>query len=143
MQPHSRWDDLDFDLVSALDMLERDRNPNTGLPWWLTRTGHPAVQFRVDTMEDGAQRALDEYDEKDTGKKRKPGITRFAVPVGIDDFAVEGGLAREAMLRFAAEQADPDAEHEDDDLRALGIETKRPTGGYNAAEYGEIVQSST
>lgn len=132
VQPHSKWDDLDFDLVSALDQLDRDTSEVTGLPWWMTRTGHPELIFQVDTVEDGAERALDQYDEK---QKKKPGVRRFVVPVGVGDFEVEGGLARERMLRFAAAQADETAA-EDDELAALGVETARPPGGWNAAEYG-------
>lgn len=132
MQPYSKWDDLDYDLLSALDRLERDTSERTGLPWWKTRTGHPQVEIAVETVDDAAESALDKWDEDHAGKKKRKGQHRYAVVRGIG-MEVEGGLAREAMLLYASEQNDEEA---DDELRSLGIETRMPEGGYDAAAYG-------
>lgn len=86
----------------------------------------------MDTIEDAAEMALDRYDERQAKKKKKPGVHRYATARGLDGFEIEGGLAREAMLRYAGGQ-NPDDEPEDE----LGdlIERRRPEGGYNPADY--------
>lgn len=138
MQPHSKWDDLDFDLVNALDRLERDVSPATGLPWWLTRTGHPAVGFEVEVVEDAAEAALEKYDEQQRDKKKqRGGAHRFVVARSIEDgFSIEGGLAREAMLDYANEQSRADGEGDAAELAALGIEVNAKGGSYDASLYG-------
>lgn len=134
MQPRSKWDDLDFDLLSALDRLERDTNERTGLPWWQTRTGHPEVGIVIETTDDAAEAELDRYDEKQAGKKKRPGEQRFAAVTALGDWPIDGGLARERLLAYAAAQAEGQAE--DDDAAALGVETRARGGEYDAALYG-------
>lgn len=133
VQPHSSWDDLDFDLFEAFDYLERDTSGSNGLPRWLTQSGSPDVAFQVETVEDAADVALDKWDEAHQGKKRKPGTVRFVVPRAVGEGAIEGGVAREAMLLERARQLQ-DAEAPDDD--DVPVERKRPPGGYDVAAYG-------
>jgi hypothetical protein len=134
VQPYSKWDELDFELMDALDLAEREINDQTGLPRWLTGTGSPEVDFLVETQEDGAQRALDEYDESAAGKDRKHGVNRYVVPESITGVPIEGGVARARFLAYAAGQM-PELD-ETPLVDELGIETKKPVGGWNAAEYG-------
>jgi hypothetical protein len=92
------------------------------------------VEFAVETTEDAAEAALDRYDEKERDKKgkKKHGVHRYAAPRAIGEFEIEGGLAREAMLRYAAKQNEVEPDDELGDL----IERKRPEEGYDASQYG-------
>lgn len=134
MQPHSEWDDLDFELMDALDVLEREMNDSTGLPRWLTGTGSPDVDFVVDTGVDYGQAALDKWDEQQSEKKKKPhGQFRFLVPQAlVEGVPIEGWQARERSLLYAASQL----EQQPDLTEGLDIDRKRPPGGYSAADYG-------
>jgi hypothetical protein len=100
----------------------------------MTRTGHPQVEFAVETTEDAAEAVLDRYDEKERDKKgkKKHGVHRYALPRAIGDFEIAGGRAREAMLRYASAQNEIEPDDELGDL----IERKRPESGYDATQYG-------
>lgn len=138
VQPHSKWDDLDFDLVNALDRLERDVNPTTGLMWWQTRTGYPGIGFEVEVVDDDAEAALERYDEQQRDKKKaRAGSHRFAVARAlVDGEEIEGGLARERMIEYARQQAEGTPDESTADLIALGVDVTARGGSYDAAEYG-------
>lgn len=120
-------------LLDALDLLEREVSSTTGLPRWMTTTGDPSVTFDVDTMEDAAEATLEEWDEKNSGKKKRRGTTRWAVPVSVTGEPLEGGLARERLLL----RADLDVFDEDDDPSAgLDIDRRMPKNGWDASQYG-------
>lgn len=140
MQPHSKWDDLDFDLFSALDQFDRDLNPTTGLFWWQTRTGYPGIGIEIETVDDDGEAALERYDEQQRKKdgKKPLGQHRFAVAHAlVEGEEIEGGLARERMIRYAAEQRTPGStENEAAELLALGIEVGAKGGSYDATQYG-------
>lgn len=114
-------------------------NEQTGLPRWLS-AGSPDVSFLIDTAEDVAEQALDQWDEAHQGKKRTPGVRRFAVPVATSSRPIEGGLARARMLRHIAEgtkETDEDAMISMLDGSAdLDIERHRPADGYDLKAYG-------
>lgn len=120
-------------LLDALDLLEREVSSQTGLPRWLTATGDPTVTFEIDTMEDAAEATLEEWDEKNGGKKKRRGTTRWAVPVSVTDEPLEGGLARERLLQRADAAV---FDEQDDPSAGLDIDRKMPKGGWNPADYG-------
>lgn len=132
MQPHSDWDDLDFELFEAFDLLERETSQAHGLPRWLSTTADSSVGFEVDTYTDWADAALDEWDEKHQGKKRKPGVTRFAIPKSLTGEDIEGGLARERLLQAQADLEEADLVDE----YGLDIDRKARGGEYDPADYG-------
>jgi hypothetical protein len=126
---------VDFELFDALDMLEREISQTNGLPRWLTGTASPDVDFMVETAYDGAEAALDAWDEQHQGKKKVPGTHRFAVPHALGDEPIEGGLARQRMLLYALAQ-EAGKTDDDDPSAGLDIDRRRPAEGWNTADYG-------
>lgn len=87
-----------------------------------------------------ADRALEEWDEANAGKKRKKGVTRVAVPImapGHED-DLTGGAARRHHYETLAKVTDLErvASDHDDDEDGFEIERHRPPGGYDASQYG-------
>lgn len=137
-QPHSKWNDLDRLLLHAFQIHEDEISSNTGLPVWVTRSLDPNVRIVVEEREDMADRALAEWDKKNSGKDKKMGVSRFAVALDAEGNPLRyGGLTRQ---RFS-EAAIQEEQDYDEELGEAGIERDRPDGGYNPADYGDGLTS--
>lgn len=134
MQPDSEWEEIDFVLFEAHAVWKAERSEQTGWPIWLTRSADARLGWAVEEMEDAAQRALEEWDESNQGKKRRKGVSRYAVPIVADgeEHLLYGGLTREAHLSTMTEEAVPD----DDPSAGLDIDRRPPKGGWNPKDYG-------
>lgn len=138
-QPDSEWDDNDRDMLTAFQKMQDETKGETGLPIWLTRSFDTNLEFSVQTVDDGAQRALQMFDKKQADSKTpKYGQARFVVPHMLDDSPLlEGGLAREAFFREYGEYMKQLTDTAD------GPDIERmPPGGYDPSEYGDgLVES--
>lgn len=139
-QPLGKWDDLDFLLLEAFQTLEDETSKSTGLPIWLTRSGHPTVVFEIHEGVDVADAAIAEWDKAQKGPKgdKEPpaGQYRYVVPTSLDTSAVpEGGLAREQLLLLlaAGQATGQSAVLPGSDIH---VDRKRPQGGYDISQYG-------
>jgi len=121
--------------MEAYQLYEDEIVKDSGLPYWITRSLDPNVQIIIEEREDIANKALGQWDEKENKRKKKRhGISRYAVPVDADGQPlVYGGLKRQEF-RQAASQVERDHLEVD-------IEVDRPEGGYDPAEYGDGVTS--
>ena len=97
------------------------------------------ITWDVLEVEDMADRALEEWDEANAGKKRKKGVTRVAVPQARPGVPLVGGAARMHHYKTIATQQEAEqtaaAPDEDDELDGL-VDRERPAQGYDASQYG-------
>lgn len=114
---------------------------STGLPVWATRSLDPDIRFAVEERIDLADAALEEYDKKHPHDKRKPGMTRYAMPVNSLGQPIEyDGLTRHRFQVSAIQETrvrlETSAEEDqyDDDLEGYG-ETNPRSEGFDPSEY--------
>lgn len=133
-QPRSKWKPLDFVLFQAHAIWRAEQSQQTGHPLWLTRSLDPRIGWAIEEREDAAEAALEAWDEKNQGKKRKKGVTRFAVPTtppGLEGL-LYGGISREQ--HYATMAGEGSGVPLEDDPAADLPEDARPS--MNPADYG-------
>lgn len=87
-QPNTKWDDFDFLLIEAYQMLEEETCSECGNPIWICRNGNAAnVGFKIKTTKCYAKAELDKWNEKQEKKKAKLGYGEmpYIVPYTYDD----------------------------------------------------------
>lgn len=144
LQPHSKWRARDFLIFEAVKIYEAERSDSHGNATYITKSGDANLRVMVRERTDVADEALQEYDDKNN-KKKKParGIVRWVDMVYVDPETGKlgpvprGGLAREHYYKLAQEQTNLETAGMLND--SLDIDTDKPTGGYNPADYGDGV----
>lgn len=89
--------------------------------------------MRVEERIDYADKELAEWDKKNSGDKKKSGVSRFVVPVDSEGRTLEyGGLTRQQFREAAIQE-------EQDRAEGIDIERDRPEEGYDPSQYGDGV----
>ena len=134
-QPYSKWNELDYILLEAFQLYEDEMVKEVGLPYWMTRSIDPDIQFIVDERYDAASAALSLWNEAESNRKKKKkrhGIMPMVVAVDASGQPlVYGGLKRQDFHLAASQEAR--------DLLEVDVEIDRPEGGYNPADHGDGV----
>lgn len=132
-------------LLRAYQAYEDETGPH-GLPLYLSRSQDPGVVFHIEEQIDGAQQALEQYDEQMSKRKSPPrGLSRWVVARDSDGNEIEiSGLRRERFFIENAEVTNAGANDYEQELLEQGLIEKRPPGGYDSKEYGDgLVDSAT
>lgn len=133
VQPHGKWTDLDRLLLHAYQIHEDEISSNSGHPVWITRALDPEIRLAVEERGDEADRLLAEWDEKNSGKKKKVGVSRYVVALDANGKPLDyGGLTRQRFQQAAIQEQ----QETDDELEGIEIERDRPEGGYDPTQYG-------
>lgn len=74
LQPNTPWEDMDFLLLEAYQMLQDEICPKCGHPIWLCRSQSNRVIFEVGETYCGGERAIEEYrdSKKPRNERAKP-----------------------------------------------------------------------
>lgn len=118
-------------LYEAYRIYVDEISTDSGYPIWVTRHLGLAANWSVEETMDYALAQLEDWDKKNAGEKRKPGVGRFAVLMGEDSARVEyGGLTRQQFSEAAIQE-------EQDREDGIDVDRKKPPGGYDPSEYGD------
>jgi hypothetical protein len=88
-QPTEPWNEFDFLLVEALQILEDETCSECGNPIWVCRNEDASsIGFKVKTSTCFAKAELDrwqEREEKNKGKRKRHGQSQYVVAYSYDD----------------------------------------------------------
>lgn len=127
-------------LLRAYQVYEEETGQH-GQPLYLSRSTDPNIVWDIEERIDGAQAALDAYDEQMKKMKSPPkGLNRYPVPRHHGGLELEGGLARERIFKESVNTTVTDELASE--LLEQGLIEVRPPQGYDPREYGDALVES-
>lgn len=99
VQPNRDWDDLDFKLLEAYQIMQDEQCPQCGHPIWLCRSSSNDIEWTVESSICYASKRLEEHRESKKGSKATKataderaewGVSRYANPRVIQPRAEKG-----------------------------------------------------
>lgn len=121
----------------AYQSMEDETDQATGQPIWRVLSIDPRLAWNIHSEVSQPSAELEEFDKKNSGDKKKPGLRRWVVPEWLDPETPmpDGGLAREAFFR-EQQTFERELTIRDVDGTELDVDRIKPPGGYNPDDYG-------